>query len=297
VVTFVVCAPPYSDKSAGCVMLHDLCDGLVRLGHKAHIALMINGGLNHSNDATHYKSGHLWTPWPDERMDAYVPFLQSDAIVVYPEIISGNPLGAKNIARYFLNKSGAISGVPVDVQETDYVIAYSRSYYSNPKQLLYRIACPDTFHDRDTAHFADRKLDLSYVGKGAFYTACGKVRNTTEITRDWPAEKADLLGLLRSCRYFFSWDDLSGTNLDAALCGAVPVLLNFGAVTPTELDAFEIPLPYLRGHWIDGEVYFPRVGSEFLDKRAALFAMREQLNAAWMSGVQAFSLGAIRFFH
>ena len=34
----------------------------------------------------------------------------SDLIVIYPEIVFGNPLGAKNVVRWFLHNPGFFSG-------------------------------------------------------------------------------------------------------------------------------------------------------------------------------------------
>ena len=51
---FIVCAPPYLNGSAGVIVLHELCDALVRLGYEAYILLMqySNGSwnFNYSDD-------------------------------------------------------------------------------------------------------------------------------------------------------------------------------------------------------------------------------------------------------
>jgi hypothetical protein len=38
--TVLICAPPYQNNSAGIVLLHELCDAIVRLGYVAHMILM-----------------------------------------------------------------------------------------------------------------------------------------------------------------------------------------------------------------------------------------------------------------
>ena len=49
--------------------------------------------------------------------------------------------------------------------------------------------------------------------------------NCVEITREWPKEKQELAKILQLSNIFFSYDEMSATNLDAALCGAMPYFL------------------------------------------------------------------------
>ena len=46
------------------------------------------------------------------------------------------------------------------------------------------------------------------------------------LTRDWPTDKNQLDHMLRACRYFFTWDSVSQTNVDAVACGATPIMMH-----------------------------------------------------------------------
>ena len=54
----------------------------------------------------------------------------NDDIVVYPEVVCGNPLGAKRVVRWLLNEPGVIGGDGV-FEEQDLILAYSKNFVPN----------------------------------------------------------------------------------------------------------------------------------------------------------------------
>ncbi len=89
---FFIYAPPF-DENSGCnIVLHRLCDLLNKQGERAYIWLW--GGQSQP-----HKSGiceRFNTPF------AKLSDLSDNTIVVYPEVVSGNPLKAKNVVRWLL---------------------------------------------------------------------------------------------------------------------------------------------------------------------------------------------------
>jgi hypothetical protein len=106
-------------------------------------------------------------------------------------------------------------------------------------------------HNRGTIHWSQRNLCLTYIGKGHEYADCHLVPDTLLIERDWPRDKQQLALLLRQCKYFYSWDCLSATNIDAVLCGAVPVLMQDKQLPRAVVDSLEMgafpPITYEPG--------------------------------------------------
>lgn len=49
-------------------------------------------------------------------------YIEDDDIVIYPEIISGNPLQGKRVVRWLLNRPGVCSTMPV-YEKGDYLTA------------------------------------------------------------------------------------------------------------------------------------------------------------------------------
>jgi hypothetical protein len=62
----------------------------------------------------------------------------------------------------------------------------------------------------------------------------------------WPRTKKELALLLRNCRFLYSWDLLSQTNIDALFCGSIPVIMStLPLKTLEELNGGELGIhPY-----------------------------------------------------
>ena len=46
--------------------------------------------------------------------------------------------------------------------------------------------------------------------------------------------------VLRQTRFFFTWDAWTATNVEAILCGAVPIILDYGPWKQEEIDGSEL---------------------------------------------------------
>lgn len=254
---FLIVAPPYMDKSGGIMCLHELCDALVRNGYEAHI-IFLDGK---TNQAHYTHKPELFSPKllrykvNAEDPKPYLLDLIKNGIVVYPEIVVGNPLGASQVVRYFLNGDGVVTGRKSNYLATDFCLAFSEKFFENPHGILCKPFIHDSFHARDSLSFADRHLDLTYVGKGRTHGQCFRIKDTFEINRQYPATKEELALILRNTRYFYSWDNVTSTNSDAILCGARLVLLQDKPMSRDFLATWDSEfgrLPFLRGV-VDGD--------------------------------------------
>src|ERR1051326_2446805 len=87
---FLIYAPPFTYKSAGCRALYRLCHLLNRSGTSARII-------------PYEPAGSEWdTPF-------LLPAVQ-DSVVIYPETVHGNPLWARKVVRWALNYPGNLGG-------------------------------------------------------------------------------------------------------------------------------------------------------------------------------------------
>ena len=238
---FVVTAPPYSDKSAGIVMLYLLRDELKGLGYDAEI----------------------------------MPFdkpitIPDDTIVIYPEVVDGNPLGAKNVVRYYLNREGLASGNKVNASPNDFILAFNKLYHDNPHSIVrYEDVSPHCYFGSKLT--LNRKLDCTYIGKGSMYSdQCKVIEGTIEITRTAPAEKEGYADLLRQTRFLFSYDSFSKVNAEATLCGAIVVPLMFH---PYKAEELEHPFASI----VDNAVHIP---PDYEQKRGEYISMFQSFNLA-----------------
>ena len=232
---FIIAARTYNPKSQGCVLLHKLASTLNNLGHKAAI-IFFNGHGNEtqwfiSNERSYYNSDFIY--YKLNTANEYQLFL-NDAVVIYPEIITAHPLKSNYVVRYMLNREGFIKkGVPINPGESDFILTHSYLYHQNPNFHLFHYEGDANFCSEGTKPFNERDMDVTYIGKGAKYNECFIVKGSKEITREWPANKLELADMLRKTRYFYTWDAISATNMDAILCGSVPVFMQY---TPISYD-------------------------------------------------------------
>jgi len=163
--------------------------------------------------------------------------VNKDDVVVYPEIIHGNPLDGSNVVRYLLNKPGEICNGPKSFSKDEMIFAYHRDYsqYSNGK-LLYMPGYESFF----TNNRQKRDLNCYWVGKGNF-TDHSLTKKCLEITYHWPSERRMLAALLNRTEILYTYDNYTALSAEALLCGCkvvgikdcevVDVMLRSGVTT------------------------------------------------------------------
>jgi hypothetical protein len=216
---FTVAVPAYTDKSGGHWYCHYLCHALNEIGHTATI--------------------HLYEPPFRVNLEWNTPLGHDpEAIVIYPEGVRGNPLNAKKMVRYLLAPERFFKGPDIAWSKTDFKLAFSKAYAKDCDTLFYPITDLNVFKIADTP----KKFNSFYVGKGHLRQRCGPLMDCVEITRAWPEKKEELAKLLQFSNIFFTYDEMSAINVDAALCGAIPYFLtkHFPWVQENELGK----------HWI-----------------------------------------------
>ena len=97
--------------------------------------------------------------------------------VVYPETVTGNPLGAKVVIRWVLNRPGLLAGDRVfDPKKIvfNYSSAYNRNIENPVAGMLYFPTIVESIFHTGGRPLKDRSLSCFYVGK-----ACMNVRATS----------------------------------------------------------------------------------------------------------------------
>jgi len=118
---FVVFAPPYDPNVGGYIALHYLCHLLNEVGYRAHLVPFFNSAEISPIDAdslvtklldqraeiqkSNYTINAAWNT-PIYRRPWRGIAKRDDLVVVYPEVVFGNPLRAKNVARWLLHDPG-----------------------------------------------------------------------------------------------------------------------------------------------------------------------------------------------
>lgn len=218
---FYVVTPNYTHASAGVKAMHLLCHWLNRTGERAYI--LAYGG---SDTVVH----------PDWLTPLLTPALVEahgaqglTPIVIYPEIIPGNPLNAACVLRHVLNYPGLLGG--------DKVYAPDELVFAHTKRLADAVS-PTTpvLHmplvDRSIFHPGKPRLRrgsafYAYKYKGIHQqTVFGLPPGSIEITKGQTDSQSphQIAEILRSVEVFYTFEDTS-MSIEALLCGCPAVLM------------------------------------------------------------------------
>lgn len=252
---YYIVAPDYRRTSAGIRVMHMLCDALKRSGYEAYIT-------------TDVVAPGLMTPRLTDDVRIMYQSLGVEPIVVYPEVVDGNPLAGNVVARYILNHPGFFGEISA-FEETDILFSYTRGLLQpgmRDDRVMYMPAV-------DTSIFclpADSTTRIPgkvcyYQGRAgqALVAPALLAADSVEITLGSPGSWEELAALFQSCEYFYC-TEATGMAAEAVLCGCIAVILpnqyapqplsqhennNYGAAwgnTPENIQRARETLPLLR---------------------------------------------------
>ena len=220
---YYVWAPRYNETSAGVVVLHLLCHSLNVSGQEAY--LIIESSLRVDECV---KKG-LLTPILTRKILLQHQREKRQPVIIYPEVVMGNPLGASKIVRYYLNKPGFFTGAK-HLNLNEFNLAYTSSMlngYQEADHILYlplintNLFCvperPEKRVSGKVCYYLGRNRD-------AKRTSVLIKPDSVEITLKYPANKIELVKIFQECEYFISYQD-SGLCLEATLCGCIAIIL------------------------------------------------------------------------
>lgn len=195
--SYIIWSPPLSG-SAGVRGLYKLAESLSRRGQTVR----------------------LWS-WGETRQPGFEyleelsPVNQDEDVVVYPEIVSGNPLQVRNVARWVLFFPGRLGGEKV-YHPSEKIFTWSGLYYPGAPDLRPDVVDHDLFYDAGLA----KTQDCVFVHKGGRWRQVPELEGLTEINMAWPPTRAELARLLQSTGTLYSFDAHSSLLDEAYYCGA-----------------------------------------------------------------------------
>ncbi|KAF1036037.1 MAG: hypothetical protein GAK35_04123 [Herbaspirillum frisingense] len=261
---YYIYTPPYNQGSGGCRALHYLCHALNLIGEEAY-------SLNPHTLPV------LRTPVLTREIVQAHQAAGRSPIAIYPEVVSDNPLNARNVVRYLLAEPARYTNVPIDLGPRDLVYTFGPSIV------------PDGWHadllrmplvDRRIFH-ADGVDDRARRGSAVFFSrhitnggALNPVTaNSIEISkRAGERTPGQLAEIFRSVECLYAYEH-STICFEALLCGCPVVFL---------LNETSLPEPcswLMGGHGIawDPSIEALRAAKESVHKAAAVYE-REELD-------------------
>jgi len=237
-------APGYTNQSAGIKILHLLCHHLNVKGYNAFLVNVMgcSGGRKYDVNTS------LVTPLLTDHIAAIHLKNGLKPIVVYPDIVEGNPLHSNCVVRYLLHYPGFLGGQKTFTND-ELIFSYTKkiaNFVENnaAKNVLFMPICDDTIFyppAPDSARSGSSFYAAKYVShnKGKL---CDITKNSLEIKRGEGAQTtAEVADILRKSEYFMSYEDTSLIT-EAILCECPVILIKNDFFDGKTLAEFELGL-------------------------------------------------------
>ncbi len=152
----------------------------------------------------------------------------SQAIVVYPEITSGNPLDAPNVVRWLLHQPAHFSG-EINYGENELIFKFNSAIKDfelpnseTSKQELKVIYYPtDLYNEEGTLPYEQRTLTCHAIRKGKHKP---KIHPEDSIIIDSLSHE-EVAAVFKKAKRFISYDDYTAYSIFANLCGCESIVV------------------------------------------------------------------------
>lgn len=198
---YIIYGVPERSANAGVRVLYMLREELERRGYEALIYQHRNKYKNILPEKCYIR--HLTKE------------IRNTDIIIYPEVIYGNPLGFRNVVRYVLNVPGFLAG-DKEYHDSELVFSWNKSYLDNVPLLKFDLIDTSLFYKTDE----EKDICCFFVHKGGKCRDIPELKDCTEITMTWPETREELAALLRRTKILYSYDDNSSLLEEAHFCGS-----------------------------------------------------------------------------
>ncbi len=234
---YIIYTPLYEENTGGVIVLHKLCSMLREQGGDASIWLLQKPHISEFRTLRGWIKLLRWCLAVQPKsflnhIDLTSPYRLpiakrkdiAEAIIVYPEMVSGNPLNASHVVRWFLNKPGALTG------RIEYGVDELYFYYHihfNDEELNLHVE-----HHLNVIEFMGDVY--RHVNKERRSGSCYMVRKGEGRALDQHAEGAiqidgmshqQIADIFNQCEYFISYDLYTMYSRYAAMCGCIPIVV------------------------------------------------------------------------
>ena len=224
---YYIATLPFTRYSAGVKALHLLCHGLNLRGQRAYLLPI------HPTDRRERESfcePSLLTPLLTRKMAKHHAEYGMCPIVIYPEIVVGNPFNSSCVVRYVLNFPGALGGDKI-FNSKELCFGYSKilaAETTDPENILFIPAS-------DTRVFYPKEPEKKRTGS-CFYASKYKkyfngqlfeiTSNSLEITSGQTNSQSpeQIADIFRQSEVFYTYEN-TALAIEATLCGCPVVFL------------------------------------------------------------------------
>ena len=183
---YIIYAPLYRHNSAGIRVCFELQKWLILAGYDALVIAATNG-------------------YADNQFE--------DDIVIYPEVIRGNPLKARRVVRYIMNYPGKIGGDKTYAPH-ELLVAYNPELTSYSGGAMLQLPTTESFFYKDNT---PKTRNAVYVGKRRDLKVHPK--DCDYITGSFPSTRRQVADFLRSVETLYTYDEFTILIHEAKICG------------------------------------------------------------------------------
>ena len=214
---FIVwCPMAYCENSGGILALHRLAHNLALCGEKSFITTCKK------------RPDYLGEQITEEEATE-----MTDKIVIYPEVLYGNPYESDKVVRWLLNTRGVIPFRVGSGEDgaNDLVYKWSSAYKAEDEsKVVGYLTAIDNHLDIFYNRHEERTKECYIVRKG---------KNTNQhsenaICIDSYSGNKYLAAVFNKCKRFICYDNACYLAVLAALCGCIPVVIPNGEFTPQQ---------------------------------------------------------------
>ncbi len=249
---FLVAATRYSNNEGGSMALHLLCHILNEMGSEAYVLPMPEGEIvSYPNSKTienvRDRQNSIWQTFSVSE-DLNTPIfsgntLDEDLVVIYPEVVHGNPFRVKNVARWLLYHTGfhrkevCLSRGEVQfLWSKEYIAAEIEGFVELSNVILRVESSPNDPHTALSNELTLGHTELHRNRTNVAYC----VRKGNQLEHPLIDERAinidgrpreEVINILRTSKYFISFDPATFYSCIAAALGCFSVV-----VTDTDVE-------------------------------------------------------------
>ncbi len=301
---YIIYSPWFDENSWGVIVLHYLCHLLNQLWEKAYLfnythpvrikQFNLRGVAEYIIETLKiFIKKFLFTYKTYKSFNTPIitninSIDKSNSIIVYPEIVSGNPSGANNVVRWFLNKPWKLSW-EINYWENE-LYFFQQEVFNDPiinknsDNLLRLIYIFNNIYKK--INFWERKWSSYILRKGRWKKNIHNLQNSIKI--DWLNHKK-VAEIFNKTEIFYSYDPYTFYSYYAIMCWCKSVVIPESNISKDEWQ----PDPDLRC-WI---LYWPDDIEEqdnWIEKMNQ-FLKKEEEN--WIMQVKSFITKCNNFFH
>lgn len=233
-IKFIIYAPPYDEQSGGSIVLHKLCYTLNKLGYEANLWPFDKPRFMWSRVHCYlikifvYYSIRVVRGQVGYSGDSHAPVATSsdvdNSIVIYPEVVNGNPLVAPRYVRWLLHKPGFHTGLIGKLDRDLYFYFLETFNLDIPGAICGgKLAILEYFRDLYKIENHGLRSKVGYIIR--------KGRNRADLPSLnglWILDGLDhskMAKAFNECEKCYFYDPYTLYSTYAALCGCVPIII------------------------------------------------------------------------